>query len=141
MGGLLRHRLVIERGWGAADFTQWLAGSLAAALLRAPAPAAAGGGPRPATRSRRCPPPRPGQLAAWIRGHQKIENQLHRVRGVTYGEDAFTARTGTGPHVTAAIRNLVISILRLAGHAGIAAALRHAARDPARAVRLLTGRK
>ncbi len=41
----------------------------------------------------------------------------------------------------AAIGNLVISILRLAGHAGIAAALRHAAGDPARAVRLLTGRK
>jgi hypothetical protein len=41
----------------------------------------------------------------------------------------------------AALRNLVISILRLAGHASIAAGLRHAARDPARAFRLLTGRK
>jgi predicted transposase YbfD/YdcC len=84
---------------------------------------------------------RPGQLAAWIRGHWKIENQLHWVRDVTFGEDASTARTGTGPHVMAAIRNLVISILRLAGHAAIAAALRHAARDPARPFRLLTGRK
>jgi len=84
---------------------------------------------------------RPGQLAAWIRGHWKIENQLHWVRDVTFGEDASTARTGTGPHVMAALRNLVISILRLAGHAGIAAALRHAARDPARPFRLLTGRR
>jgi hypothetical protein len=41
----------------------------------------------------------------------------------------------------AAIRNLVISILRLAGHASIARALRHAAREPARAFRLLTGRR
>ena len=41
----------------------------------------------------------------------------------------------------AAIRNLVISILRLAGQVGIAAPLRHAARDQARAVWLLTGRK
>jgi len=41
----------------------------------------------------------------------------------------------------AAIRNLVISILRLAGHASIAAALRHSARDPACAFRLLTGQK
>jgi hypothetical protein len=41
----------------------------------------------------------------------------------------------------AALRNLVISILRLAGHANIAVGLRHAARDPARAFRLLTGRK
>jgi predicted transposase YbfD/YdcC len=84
---------------------------------------------------------RPGQLAEWIRGHWKIENCLHWVRDVTFGEDASTARTGTGPHVMAALRNLVISILRLAGHASIAAGLRHAARDPARAFRLLTGRK
>ena len=41
----------------------------------------------------------------------------------------------------AAIRNLVISILRLAGHASIARALRHTGRDPARALRLLTGRR
>ena len=53
---------------------------------------------------------RPGQLAAWIRGHWKIENQLHWVRDVTFGEDASTARTGTGPHVMAALRNLAISI-------------------------------
>jgi hypothetical protein len=39
----------------------------------------------------------------------------------------------------AAIRNLVISILRLAGHDCIARALRHAAREPARAFRLFTG--
>ena len=84
---------------------------------------------------------RPDQLAGWIRGHWKIENQLHWVRDVTFGEDASTARTGTGPHVMATLRNLVISILRLAGHASIARALRHAARDPARAFRLLTGRK
>jgi hypothetical protein len=43
---------------------------------------------------------------------------LHRIRDVTFGEDACTARTGTRPHVMAAIRNLVISILRLAGAAG-----------------------
>jgi hypothetical protein len=41
----------------------------------------------------------------------------------------------------AAIRNLIISILRLAGHASIARALRHTGRDPARAFRLLTGRR
>ena len=82
---------------------------------------------------------RPAQLAEWIRGHWKIENQLHWVRDVTLGEDLSQARTGTGPHVMAAIRNLVISILRLAGHASIARALRHTARNPERAFRLLTG--
>jgi len=34
--------------------------------------------------------------------------------------------------------NLVISILRLAGHASIARALRHIARNPERAFRLFT---
>jgi len=51
------------------------------------------------------------------------------------------ARTGTGPHVMASIRNLVISILPLAGHASIARALRHTARNPARAFHLLTQAK
>lgn len=46
---------------------------------------------------------RPGQLATWIRGHWKIENQLHWVRDVTFGEDLSPARTGTGPHVMAAL--------------------------------------
>jgi len=59
----------------------------------------------------------------------------------TFGEDASTARTGTGPHVIATLRKLVISILRIAGHASIASALRQAARDPARAFWLLTRRK
>ena len=40
---------------------------------------------------------RPAQLAEWIRGHRKIENQLHWVRDVTLGEDLSQARTGTGP--------------------------------------------
>lgn len=84
---------------------------------------------------------RPHQLATWIRGHWKIENQLHWVRDVTYGEDLSPARTGTGPHVMAALRNLAISILRLAGHVSIATALRHCARDPARPYRLVKGHK
>ena len=50
-------------------------------------------------------------------------------------------RTGTGPHVMAAIRNLAISLLRLAGHASIATAIRRNPRDPTRPFRLLTGRK
>ena len=84
---------------------------------------------------------RPDQLAEWIRGHWKIENQLHWVRDVTYGEDLSAARTGAGPHVMATLRNLAISILRLAGHARIATALRHCARDPVRPYRLLKGHK
>jgi Transposase DDE domain len=52
------------------------------------------------------------------RGHGRIEKRIVKV--VTVG-------AGTGPHVMAALRNLVISILRMAGHVSIAAALRHTA--------------
>jgi hypothetical protein len=36
------------------------------------------------------------------------------------------------PHVMASLRNLAISILRLAGHASIAPSLRRNTRDPTR---------
>jgi predicted transposase YbfD/YdcC len=81
----------------------------------------------------------PAQLAGWIRGHWKIENQLHWVRDVTYAEDASQARTGTGPHVMASLRNLAISTHRLAGATNIAAALRHTARRPDQAIGMITG--
>lgn len=80
----------------------------------------------------------PAQLAAWIRDHWKIENQLHWVRDVTFGEDLSQARTGNGPHVMASLRNLAISLLRLAGTTNIAAALRRSARNPDRAIILAT---
>lgn len=38
-------------------------------------------------------------------------------------------RTGNGPQVMATLRNLVIGMLKLAGHASIAAACRHHSRD------------
>jgi predicted transposase YbfD/YdcC len=80
----------------------------------------------------------PAELAAWAKGHWAIENRLHWVRDVTLGEDLHQARTGSGPQVMAALRNLVISVLRFAGHTNIARALRHHARHPHRAISLLT---
>lgn len=80
----------------------------------------------------------PAELATWIRGHWSIEVRLHWVRDVTLGEDLHQARTGSGPHVMAALRNLVISLLRFAGHTNIARALRHHARHPNRAISLVT---
>jgi predicted transposase YbfD/YdcC len=71
-------------------------------------------------------------LADWIRGHWSIENRLHWVRDVVFDEDRSQARTGTGPHVMAALLNLAITALRLSGTTNIAAALRHHARDPQR---------
>jgi predicted transposase YbfD/YdcC len=80
----------------------------------------------------------PAQLAGWIRSHWKIENQLHWVRDVTFAEDASQARTGAGPHVMASLRNLAISVHRLAGETNIAAALRRTARRPERLIEMIT---
>jgi predicted transposase YbfD/YdcC len=75
---------------------------------------------------------RPAELARIARGHWGIEDRLHWVRDVTYDEDHSQVRTGNGPHVMASLRNLAIAILRLTGHANIAAALRYHTRQPAR---------
>lgn len=53
------------------------------------------------------------QLAAIWRSHWTIENKVHYVRDVTFGEDACHVRTGTAPHALAAFRNAVISLFRL----------------------------
>ncbi len=70
------------------------------------------------------------KLADLVRGHWSIENSIHWVRDVTYREDASRIRTGNAPAVLAAIRNVVTTVLRLAGVANIAAARRAAALDP-----------
>jgi predicted transposase YbfD/YdcC len=80
----------------------------------------------------------PAELATWTRSHWFIENRLHWVRDVTLGEDLHQARTGNGPHVLAILRNVVISVLRLAGHDNIARALRHYGRHTDQVIRLLT---
>jgi hypothetical protein len=53
-------------------------------------------------------------------------------RDVTYQEDKSLVRIGNVPRVTASLRSLAISLLRLNGHANMAAANRHHARDPQR---------
>lgn len=80
---------------------------------------------------------RPADLAAWIRGHWTIENKLHYVRDVAYGEDHSQTRTGNAPRAMATLRNLAISALRLAGETNIAQALRRLGRDATRPLALL----
>ena len=63
-------------------------------------------------------------LEIW-RGHWGIENRLHWVRDVVFGEDQSQVRTESAPQMLAALRNLVIGMLRLSGVKNIAAALRH----------------
>ena len=73
----------------------------------------------------------PVLLARWLRGHWAIE-ALHWVRDVSFDEDRSQVRTSNGPQIMAALRNLVITALRLLGITNIAKALRHHARDPHR---------
>ncbi len=79
----------------------------------------------------------PGELAALVRGHWRIENQSHYVRDVTFEEDKSTTSTGTLPRAMATYRNLIISLLRLRGWTNIAKGLRHHGRDPHRILDLL----
>ncbi|MFC0866325.1 transposase [Sphaerimonospora cavernae] len=79
---------------------------------------------------------RPADLAAWIRAHWQIE-ALHHIRDVTYREDASQVRTGSGPAVMAALRNLAIGILKFCGWTNIAKANRRHAQDPGRCLATL----
>jgi hypothetical protein len=56
----------------------------------------------------------------------------YRIRDTTFAEDGSQVRTGSGPSVMAALRNLVIGVLSRAGPVNVAAALRRHARDPRR---------
>lgn len=77
------------------------------------------------------------QLLDQVRGHWGIENRLHDVRDVTFGEDASQVRSGSAPQVMAALRNAVIGLLRQAGWTNIAEALRHNGWRQGEALRLL----
>jgi predicted transposase YbfD/YdcC len=64
------------------------------------------------------------RLLALKRGHWQIENRLHHVRDVSLGEDASRVRTGAAPHVLAALRNVVLNLLRHANVTAIKATIR-----------------
>lgn len=72
------------------------------------------------------------RLATLARGHWAIENQLHWVRDVVFGEDRCRVHCGQAPQVLAALRNLAISLLHLAGFPSVSEGLRHyASHQPA----------
>ena len=79
----------------------------------------------------------PAAIAGHVRGHWGIENKLHYVRDVTFGEDGSRVRTGNAPHVMASLRNLAIAALRADGWTNIASGLRWASRDYANPLSLL----
>lgn len=69
----------------------------------------------------------PARLLQLNRGHWSIENGSHGVRDMAYDEDRQQIRRQHGPRVMATLRQFAISLLRLAGYRGIAAALRRLA--------------
>ncbi|MHB1504703.1 MAG: ISAs1 family transposase [Acidimicrobiales bacterium] len=79
----------------------------------------------------------PRQLAKCIRGHWGIENRNHYVRDKTFGEDLSSVRRGGAPQALATLRNLAITLLRLAGFANMAQGTRWAAWDVSRPLALM----
>nr|WP_307027903.1 ISAs1 family transposase [Streptomyces canus] len=74
----------------------------------------------------------PQQLGQLARSQWVIENRLHFVRDTTFTEDASKIRTGYGLQTMATLRNFAINVLRAAGHANIAAAIREMSYEPFR---------
>jgi predicted transposase YbfD/YdcC len=79
----------------------------------------------------------PKRVLKLVRGHGSIENQVHWVRDVTFDEDRSQVRTGNVSQMMAALRNLTISVLRLAGAESIPRAAQHCATYPEVTARLL----
>jgi predicted transposase YbfD/YdcC len=77
--------------------------------------------------------PEPGQanaadLAGYVREQWSIES-LHWLRDTLYQEDKSQVRTRSGPRVMAALRNLAIGALRMAGRIDVTEATRWAGRS------------
>ncbi|MGW3426309.1 ISAs1 family transposase [Streptomyces phaeochromogenes] len=64
------------------------------------------------------------KIASWARGHWTVENTVHWVRDVVFGEDKSKVRTRNAPAVLAAVRDLIRSALKLAGYVNTAAGRR-----------------
>jgi predicted transposase YbfD/YdcC len=70
----------------------------------------------------------PAALARYVREQWSIES-LHWIRDTLYQEDKSQVRTRSGPRAMAALRNLAIGALRMAGRTDITEATRWAARS------------
>jgi predicted transposase YbfD/YdcC len=78
----------------------------------------------------------PAGLAGYVRGHWGIES-WHWLRDTLYREDHSPVRTRSGPRIMAALRNLAISALRLAGRTDTTEATRWASRSMERPFAIL----
>jgi predicted transposase YbfD/YdcC len=74
--------------------------------------------------------------ALW-RGHWTIENSLHYVRDVSFGEDAGHAAAGNTAHALASVRNALLYLFRRAGWRLVPDALAHYGASIRRALTLV----
>ena len=72
-------------------------------------------------------------------GIGRIENQLHRHKDVTFGEDASLIHVGAGPTVMALLRDAALNLLHQAGVRRLASCLRLHSQRPELAVALVLG--
>jgi predicted transposase YbfD/YdcC len=77
------------------------------------------------------------QIELLWRRHWTIENQLHHVRDVSFGEDRCQVHTGNAPQALAALRNGLLALLRYEGWPSPPTAFRHFSIDVQHALRLL----
>jgi predicted transposase YbfD/YdcC len=76
-------------------------------------------------------------LEALWRGHWTIENRVHYVRDVSFGEDGGHAAAGTTARVLASVRNALMYLFRRAGWHLVPSALAHYGASVRRALSLI----
>jgi predicted transposase YbfD/YdcC len=80
------------------------------------------------------------KLLFYVRRHWGIENELHHVRDVTFNEDRCRVRHRGKAQILAAIRSVVITLLRHAGFANIMEGREWCSDAHIRPIQLLFGR-
>ena len=71
------------------------------------------------------------------RAHWGIENRLHCVRDLSFGEDRCRVRSGSAPQALAAIRNAAITLMRKLGFTNIVQGIEHFQENRPHAVSLI----
>lgn len=79
----------------------------------------------------------PERLLELARGHWCIENRVHYVRDVTFGEDQWRIRRFNAPYIMSSLASLAVNLLRLAGVRYIPTGLRHCAFMGEKVIRFL----
>lgn len=80
------------------------------------------------------------RLLALIRGHWRVENGLHHVLDVTFGEDACPARNANAQMIFAVLNQTAVSLNHLTGCTNQAARARRFSAYPQEALNLVKSR-